>query len=335
MDIEIRSHYYNYYNVKSRYNPETKQTAGWAKIYEQVTDRVEDNNYNRDSEQYQAFIKLENIYYDQGVKNRAMYGTYQELQSALAQKYLSNNSSYAAKYSYAERSCMYQNELSMSAFGYCTNLSDPLLGGPVHAETDAERQNYNRNMVNTQIKNVLTNGGIDFSTFSRYNIKFTIEPYDYRLTILGLDDNEEMKNRAEDLLNSNGNSKELFFHILNSLRNNSSNISDDVMTKYMVAKELQYNAGLDFRDFVQTKDGFVNSKGENILELYKAGLQNTTNVPLMFKGTAFNYFSSLISKLSDKNINDIADLELTVGFDGQLRDEKNENIMVSKYDYSV
>lgn len=322
--MEIRSHYYNYYNVKGRYTPETKQEAGWVKRYEQTDDKIEGNNSNKDSEVYQAYVKLESIYYEQGVKNRARYSTYDELQTALSQKYLFNNSVYAGKYTYEQRQAMYANELSMSAFGYCSNFNDPLLGGPVHADTDDETQAYNRKSVNNQINNILQNGGIDVDKFSEYDVKLMIEPYDYRLTLLGIED-DDLKKKAEDLLNQNGNSKELFFHILNSLQNNSSGLFEDVMAKYRVTKELQNTAGLDFRDFVSTEEGFVNADGENILDVYKNALIDTDTVPAKYKSAAYEIFEGYISKLAGKDVNSISDLELTIGFSGgSLYDMPNE-----------
>ena len=216
MEVEVRSHYYNYYNVKGRYTTSEPVSAGWAERYESVEDRIEGNNNNKDSELYKAYVKLEDIYYDIGAANRAKYSSYDELQTAIGQKYLFSNSPYYGKYSYTERRAMYENELSMSAFGYCGNMNDPRLNGAVHGETDSEKKSYNRQCVNNQINNIFTNNGISQTLFGNSSFMFIINPYTYQLTVEGNAD-KSILSQMETLLNENGNSKELFFHILNSI----------------------------------------------------------------------------------------------------------------------
>ena len=72
MSVEINSSYYNYYNVKGRYSPETPQTPSWKKLYEVVDDRVKSNNENPESGIYKAHCKLEETYYHSSVSNRDM-----------------------------------------------------------------------------------------------------------------------------------------------------------------------------------------------------------------------------------------------------------------------
>lgn len=73
MKVETQSMYFNHYNVKGRYTPETPQTPAWRKVFEVVDDRVESSNRSQESDLYKAFVKLEDIYYDAAVSNRAKY----------------------------------------------------------------------------------------------------------------------------------------------------------------------------------------------------------------------------------------------------------------------
>lgn len=333
MEIEVKSHYYNYYDVKGRYTPSEPQKAGWAKSFESVEDRIEGNNRNKDSELYKAYVKLEDIYYDSGAANRAKYSSYDELQMALSQKYLSHNSPYYGKYSYTERQAMYQNELSMSAFGYCGNMNDPRLNGPVHGETDSEKKSYNRRCVNNQINNIFTSNGINQISFADSSFSFTINPYTYQLIVDGNAD-KSIISQMEALLNENGNSKELFFHILNSI--GSTNVDKNVLAKYRAASLLREYTGLDIRDFTQTKDGLMDKDGNNILDIFKKKIKESSKVPSEFKGAAYDNFAEYIKQITSTDINNITDMYLSIGFEnGQLKDMSNSDIIKSGFNFAV
>lgn len=325
MEIDVKSHYYNYYNVKGRYTTSEPQKAGWVEKYESVEDRIEGNNSNKDSELYKAYVKLEDIYYDLGAANRAKYSSYDELQTAIGQKYLFSNSPYYGKYSYTERRAMYENELSMSAFGYCGNMNDPRLNGEVHAETDSEKKSYNRQCVNNQINNIFTNNGISQSLFGNSSFTFIINPYTYQLIVEGNADKSIMS-QMETLLNENGNSKELFFHILNSI--GSTNIDKNVLAKYRAASMLREYTNLDIRNFTQTKDGLIDGDGNNILDVFKKSIKESSKVPSEFKGAAYDIFEEYIKQITSTDVNSIDDMYLSIGFEnGQLKDMSNSNII--------
>ena len=325
MEIDVKSHYYNYYNVKGRYTTSEPVKAGWAERYESVEDRIEGNNSNKDSELYKAYVKLEDIYYDLGAANRAKYSSYDELQNAIGQKYLFSNSPYYGKYSYTERRAMYENELSMSAFGYCGNMNDPRLNGAVHAETDSEKKSYNRQCVNNQINNIFTNNGISQTLFGNSSFTFIIKPYTYQLTVEGNADKSIMS-QMETLLNENGNSKELFFHILNSI--GSTNIDKNVLAKYRAASMLREYTNLDIRNFTQTKDGLIDRDGNNILDIFKKSVKESSKIPSEFKGVAYDIFEEYIKQITSTDVNSIDDMYLSIGFEnGQLKDMSNSNII--------
>ena len=329
MEIDVKSHYYNYYNVKGRYTTSEPQKAGWVQKYESIEDRIEGNNSNKDSELYKAYVKLEDIYYDLGAANRAKYSSYDELQNAIGQKYLFSNSPYYGKYSYTERRAMYENELSMSAFGYCGNMNDPRLNGAVHAETDSEKKSYNRQCVNNQINNIFTNDGISHTLFGNSSFTFIINPYTYQLTVEGNADKSIMS-QMETLLNENGNSKELFFHILNSI--GSTNIDKNVLAKYRAASMLREYTNLDIRNFTQTKDGLIDRDGNNILDIFKKSVKESSKIPSEFKGVAYDIFEEYIKQITSTDVNSIDDMYLSIGFEkGQLKDMANSNIIKSGF----
>lgn len=327
MSMEVNGLYYNYYNVKGRYSPETPQVPAWRKAYEIVDDRVESNNGNPESESYKAHCKLEEIYYNVSVSNRAKYKDEDSLKQALSQKYLFGSA--YKNYDYSQRRAMYENELNMTMFGTCGNMCDPRLGGPVNAVTDDEKAVYNRQMVNTQISNILSKSGLDISLLG--DMTFSIEPFNHTLTVLGLDD--ESANIVEQLLNSGNNSVELFHHIMQS---NLSRIDESVLDKYRAIQNFKEVTGEDLRKYRQTKDGFLNENNGNALDVYKAALETADSVPARFKGAALAVFSGNLQTLMSKDFANIPDLNLQIGFsNGKLQDNifnptiiKNLNLYV-------
>jgi hypothetical protein len=113
--MEINTQYYNYYNVKGRYTPDTPQTPDWKKRYAVVDDRVKSNNYSQDSDDYKAHVTLEEAYYAACVSNREKYSSVVDLEAALAQKYLLSDT--YSGYSMEERMAMSENEENMSVLG--------------------------------------------------------------------------------------------------------------------------------------------------------------------------------------------------------------------------
>lgn len=325
--------YYNYYNLKGRYTPETPQVPSWKKEYSVTKDEVKSNNRSQEDDAYKAYSKLEDVYYAVSVRNREKYSDVNDLYAYLNEKYYSN-SSYNG-YSYEEKKAMYFNELEMTLFGCLGgggNVDDPHLSGDVCDPTDSEKQSYNRKMVSTQIQNILTNSGINLSLLNSSKLIFTIDPFNYMLKVSGVED-DSLAQQIESALNSGNNAKQLFYHILNS---NSDNISRDVITKYRALKDFQNVTGLDLRDYSVTDDGFVNADGENALDIYKEYLKSTNAVPSEFKGTAYSYFAEQLQKLSRMNFSEIQDLNLEIGY-GQngLYDISDENIYVSTFNALV
>lgn len=314
--------YYNYYNVKGRYSPATPQQTAVQKRYTKVEDRIEGNNHNPEDEFYQATEKLNDMYYEASVRNRAMYKDVDSLRRALAQKYLSRNS--YPGYNYTERRAMYENELNMTMFGNCKNVNDPRLNGPVMGATDEERTAYNRKSVNEQINGILSSSGINVSLLT--NMSFSIDAYSHSLTVLGVEDSA-VATSIEALLNADGNSKELFFHIMQS---NYFNIDSDVKAKYHIIQDFKNMTGLDIRTFTQRDGGFFDAAGRNALDLYEEGLKITDRVPSQFKGVDYDVFKSNLGKFAGKNFATIPELNMQIGFRNGAIDDSTFNPAVVK-----
>ncbi len=321
--------FYNYYNISYRYTPEAPKTPAWKEDLKIVKDQVKSNNRDPESERYKAFEKLEDTYYAMGVRNRAKYTTVSQVYAALSEKY---SSDYYKQFSELEVTAMYDNELEMTLFGCLGgggNLDDPHLKGEVRDVTEKQAHEYNRKTINMQLCNIFGNAGIDSAMLSKYNMAFSIDPYDYSLKVSGVDD-AGLTAMLEKLLNKDHNARELFYHIMHS---NRASISDYAKTKYHTLNSFASVTGQDPRQYRQTETGLVNDRGENILDVYREALMTSDAVPAQFKGTAYNVFEENIKKLLAEGFYRIPDLNLRIGYkDGMLQDLPNEDIMHNSFD---
>ena len=321
--------FYNYYNISYRYTPEAPKTPAWKEDLKIVKDQVKSNNRDPESERYKAFEKLEDTYYAMGVRNRAKYTTVSQVYAALSEKY---SSDYYKQFSELEVTAMYDNELEMTLFGCLGgggNLDDPHLKGEVRDVTEKQAHEYNRKTINMQLCNIFGNAGIDSAMLSKYNMTFSIDPYDYSLKVSGVDD-AGLTAMLEKLLNKDHNARELFYHIMHS---NRASISDNAKAKYHTLNSFVSVTGQDPRQYRQTEAGLVNDRGENILDIYREALKTSDAVPAQFKGTAYNVFEENIKKLLAEGFYRIPDLNLRIGYkDGILQDLPNEDIMHNSFD---
>ena len=264
-----------------------------------------------------------------GVRNRAKYTTVSQVYAALSEKY---SSDYYKQFSELEVTAMYDNELEMTLFGCLGgggNLDDPHLKGEVRDVTEKQAHEYNRKTINMQLCNIFGNAGIDSAMLSKYNMTFSIDPYDYSLKVSGVDD-AGLTAMLENLLNKDHNARELFYHIMHS---NRASISDYAKTKYHTLNSFASVTGQDPRQYRQTETGLVNGRGENILDIYREALKTSDAVPAQFKGTAYNVFEENIKKLLAEGFYRIPDLNLRIGYkDGMLQDLPNEDIMHNSFD---
>ncbi len=95
----------------------------------------------------------------------------------------------------------------MSEWG--ASFYDPHLKGEVRDVTEKQAHEYNRKTINMQLCNIFGNAGIDSAMLSKYNMTFSIDPYNYSLKVSGVDD-AGLTAMLEKLLNKDHNARELF-----------------------------------------------------------------------------------------------------------------------------
>ena len=320
------SGYYNYYNIASRHKTEEVSEAWYHKDLSK--DEIVSNNtgiLNKDSKNADLYRKLESAYMGVAESNRAKYSTVDELRAALNEKYSATGA--YAKYSKEQRNAMYLNELSMTCFGIIGShtgmgggdiLADPHLKGEVTKNTSSETKEFNMKTLAQQFRNVFANNGLDISMFGNARFSFTVKGMTGKLSVLLLqDDNKQpvsdsLLEQMQEALNTNDNARQLFYNMLYNA-NKEGTVSEAERTKYLLYLNFYQETGQDIREFTQTEDGFVNEEGEYARDLYEEGLKTST-VPAEFKGSAYEYFTSLEEKALRYDISKVPDLTLSMEY---------------------
>src|SRR5574344_589985 len=163
------------------------------------------------------------------------------------------------------------------------------------------------------------------------NLTFTIDPYDYKVTVSGIDD-KNLSSLIEDALNTASNSKELFSHIYNSTLDNNSQVSKEKSDKKTLFHEIKNRTGYDLRELENVDGKFLTQDGTDILELYKIGVINSKNIPEEYKGMVFELYSGKLIELAKKGFENIEDLNLSIDYkNGSFYDlGQSENFRTGK-----
>ncbi|WP_148623933.1 DUF4885 family protein [Aliarcobacter cryaerophilus] len=176
---------------------------------------------------------------------------------------------------------------------------------------ELEEKKFNREAVNSQFQQLLDKYSI--SVPKDTNLTFTIDPYDYKVSVGGLED-KNLSSLIEDALNTASNSKELFSHIYNSTLDNNSQVSKEKSDKKTLFHEIKNRTGYDLRDLENIDGKFLTQDGTDILELYKTGVINSKNIPEEYKGMVFELYSGKLTELAKKGFENVPDLVLSIDY---------------------
>lgn len=325
----VGSGYFNYYHQRGRY----ETTDGKAKEVwynkDLSKEEIGSNNsgvLNRESENADLYRKLDAAYADIAASNRARYSTTDELETAIYWKYFAKDSAYSS-YSREERNAMYNNEISMTEFGYINSnrisipdlLKDPHLNGEVTKNTSTSTRAFNENTLSQQINNVFSNNGIDISLFGNTKFRFAVNGFTNKLMVsaLSIDSkaalNIDTIRKMTEALNSNDNAKNLFYNLLyDGTRQGTHDKAQ--LAKWSLYSNFNKITGLDIRNFNQTSSGFIDNDGNSARDIFKTALQTTSCVPTEFKGAAYDYFVQQERNAMSYNMNSTPDLTLALEY---------------------
>ncbi|MCT7462166.1 DUF4885 domain-containing protein [Aliarcobacter cryaerophilus] len=257
--------------------------------------------------------RLEEVYSKATKENKKFANPEQHI----SDKYYSQPSPYYIEgLSRMEREIAYNHEMDYLKNNKLTKINyiDPNLKDltSIHGYIEElEEKKFNREAVNTQFQQLLDKYSISIPKDK--NLTFTIDPYDYKVSVGGLED-KSLSSLIEDALNTASNSKELFSHIYNSTLDNNSQVSKEKSDKKTLFHEIKNRTGYDLRELENVDGKFLTQDGTDILELYKIGVINSKNIPEEYKGMVFELYSGKLIELGKKGFENVPDLVLSIDY---------------------
>ncbi|OEH94394.1 DUF4885 family protein [Bacillus solimangrovi] len=185
---------------------------------------------------------------------------------------------------------------------------------PINGEVEvAENKAFNRQQVNKQLQDLFEKYQISIPNDAK--LTFTIDPYNYNLSVSGTEDNE-LIDQLEYALNIDKNAKELFLHIMRSSSHNSTQFTQEKEDKYFLAREIKNVTGYDLNNLTNINRKFITEDGQDIYELYKSQLKNNP-----YASVRLQHYVPHLNKLAMNGFDSVPDLVLMIGYEsGSLQD---------------
>ena len=226
-----------------------------------------------------------------------------------------------------ERRIAYNYEMQMYKDGKIIGVSyeDSLFRGiEIYGDVkDNDRIMFKRQTINRQISNIMLGAGIDTAGIPD-TCTFTVDPYSYYISVDGVDDS--LKQSMEQTLNQGSNGKNLYKHILTCSTQdgcNSSQVSADSKLKFQAFQQVYEYTRLKLNELEEKGGTYYTKDGEDIKELVRAAVDKSGAVPADYKAQVKQWICGMISEISGKGWNNVADMKLSILFQsGGLIDTK-------------
>lgn len=184
-------------------------------------------------------------------------------------------------------------------------------------QESVEKKIFNRQKVNEQLHALFSTNGLNIP--KNTNLTFTIDPNHFKLVASGSKD-ESLIKQIEDILNTTNNTRELFFHIMKSRSDDSTQFTPDSLAKFHLVNQIKTVTGYNLKDLSIVNGQFVTDKGTNIFDIYKEELLKNPYTSENARIAASHYGAQLFD-LAKNGFNSIPDLVLSIGYqNGSLQD---------------
>ncbi|MCC9089987.1 DUF4885 family protein [Bacillus pumilus] len=186
---------------------------------------------------------------------------------------------------------------------------------PTHESV--EKKLFNRQKVNEQLQALFSSNGLTIP--KNTNLTFTIDPNNFKLVVSGSTDKSLVK-QIEDILNTSNNTRELFFHIMKSRNDDSTQFTPDSLAKFHLVNQIKTVTGYNLKDLSIVNGQFVTDNGTNIFDIYKEELLKNPYTAENARIAASHYGAQLFD-LAKNGFDSIPDLVLSIGYEnGSLYD---------------
>ncbi|MBG9911707.1 cation efflux system [Bacillus xiamenensis] len=184
-------------------------------------------------------------------------------------------------------------------------------------QESVEKKLLNRQKVNEQLQALFSTNGLNIP--KNANLTFTIDPNHFKLVVSGTTD-ETLVKQIEDILNTSNNTRELFFHIMKSRNDDSTQFTPDSLAKFHLVNQIKTVTGYNLKDLSIVNGQFLTENGANIFDIYKEELLKNPYTAENARIAASHYGAQLFD-LAKNGYDSIPDLVLSIGYEnGSLYD---------------
>ncbi|MER3119621.1 DUF4885 family protein [Bacillus altitudinis] len=184
-------------------------------------------------------------------------------------------------------------------------------------QESVEKKLLNRQKVNEQLQALFSTNGLNIP--KNANLTFTIDPNHFKLVVSGTTD-ETLAKQIEEILNTSNNTRELFFHIMKSRNDDSTQFTPNSLAKFHLVNQIKTVTGYDLKDLSIVNGQFVTDTGTNIFDIYKEELLKNPYTAENARIAASHYGAQLFD-LAKNGYDSIPDLVLSIGYEnGSLYD---------------
>ena len=151
------------------------------------------------------------------------------------------------------------------------------------------------------------------------SLTFTIDPNYFKLIVSGSKD-EALINQLESLLNTDNNSRVLFFHIMKSRSDDSAQFTPEKLDKFRLINQIKKVTGYHLKDLEIINGKFITENGTNIFDIYKEELLKNPYTA-RHANIAASHYGAQLYELAKNGFDSIPDLVLSIVYkNGSLQD---------------
>ena len=239
-----------------------------------------------------------------------------------------------------ERKIASQNEFDFQRLGKDNgyfNITDPLFrnsdDSSFYGDVDvARRKEFDRQKVNGQFQSLLDKYNISIPQDTK--LTFTIDPNTLKTTVTGSDD-ETLTKSIEDAINTAENTKQLFYHIISSVSDDSTQYNGSSDTKFGLTQNIKDATGYTLKD-LEIKDGkFITPDGTDVAEIYAKKANENLKMSEEYKMMIISADTADLKKLAKDGFDSVPDLVLSIEYqNGSFYDVKqSENFGTGETDW--
>lgn len=248
------------------------------------------------------------------------------VEAHLYQKYFDLNSIYYERnLNDIERRIAYQYELQLYKTGKisCVKYQDSLFRGITVDRTvvDADKNEFNKQMVHAQIHNILNANGINLPKDAFCTL--TVDPYSYYIAVKEY--SNPLKKQMETALNKGENGKNLYQHIRTCMLQediDQTQVTQNGYLKYQAYHQILNYTGLKLNELEEKNGAYYTLDGTDVYDIMSQAINNSMTIPVNFKKQLKIWINHLISELSLKGWNNIPDMTLNLCY--RMQETKNE-----------